>query len=237
MTRRLTKIAPWAAIVVVAAGALVIGSHRSSPPESITARARTIAEGIRCPTCEGQTVANSTVYAAKAIEADIAQRLGAGESPAQIRAYLVSRYGTSILESPPAHGVTALVWILPAVIVPAAAVALIVGLRGSRPSARPVTEADRALVAAALRAPIPAEEPGGPTAEIEPPGSTTDVGSRSPPEPAGTVGREQHTVPAGEQTVADQRTDSNQPAEATLASSAGGPEPARPRQKRATDEQ
>lgn len=157
--RRLAKTAPWAAIVLVVIVALVIGTHRSGAPKSLAERTQSIAEGIRCPTCEGQTVANSTVYAAKAIEADIGRRLRAGQTPAQIRAYLVSRYGTSILESPPAHGITALLWVLPAVIVPAAAVALIVGFRRVRPGpALPVSEEDRALVAQALQSPTSSTE-------------------------------------------------------------------------------
>ncbi|MCU4185760.1 cytochrome c-type biogenesis protein CcmH [Acidiferrimicrobium sp. IK] len=157
--RRLAKFAPWAAIALVMAVALVIGTHRSGPPPSIAERTQSIAQGIRCPTCEGQTVANSTVFAAKAIEADIGRRLRSGQTPTQIRAYLVSRYGTSILESPPTHGLTALLWILPAVIVPAAAVTLIVGFRRARPGpVPPLSEEDRALVAQALRPPSSPED-------------------------------------------------------------------------------
>ena len=167
--RRLGKIAPWAAMAVALAVALFIGAHRSARPASLDARVRSIAGGIRCPTCEGQTVANSNVFAAKAIEADIAKRLTAGETPGQIRAYLVSRYGTSILESPPTHGLSGVIWILPIVAVPAAAAALVVGLRRSRSGpAQPVTDEDRALVAAHLQASPavidqePTETPSGP---------------------------------------------------------------------------
>jgi cytochrome c-type biogenesis protein CcmH/NrfF len=151
--RRLGKVLPWAALGVVVAFALVVGSHRPAGPTPLAARVRSIAAGIRCPTCQGETAAESQVYAARAIRADIAQRLKARQSPGEIRAYLVSRYGTGILESPPVHGLTALVWYLPVVVIPAAAVVLVVGLRRSRHkrSADSVlSEEDRALVAAAL---------------------------------------------------------------------------------------
>ena len=151
MDRRTARWVPSVFLVAVAAAALIVGAQRTVPA-SIPARARVIAEGIRCPTCEGQTVANSQTFAAKAIEADIVARLRAGESPAGIRSYLVSRYGPSILESPPLQGVAVLVWVLPAVAVPTAAVVLVVELRRRRPRrpAGPVSDEDRDLVAAML---------------------------------------------------------------------------------------
>lgn len=139
---------------MVVGAVLFIGAHRSSRPDSLEARVHSIAAGIRCPTCQGETAADSDVPAARAIRADISGRLQTGESPEQIRAYLVSRYGVGILESPPTRGVSALVWVLPIVVVPAGALALIVGFRRARP--RPdfsVTDTDRALVARALSAP------------------------------------------------------------------------------------
>lgn len=151
--RRLGKVLPWVAFAVVVAFALVVGSHRPSGPAPLSARVRSIAEGVRCPTCQGETVADSQVYAARAIRADIAQRLKARQSPGEIRAYLVSRYGTGILESPPVHGLTALVWVLPVVVIPAAGVVLVVGLRRSRSRRAAdsvLSDEDRALVAAAL---------------------------------------------------------------------------------------
>lgn len=157
MTRkRILAVAPWLIIAVVVATALLIGAHRSTGPESPTDRARTIAAGVRCPTCQGETAAESPVFAAKAIRSEIADRLDAGQSPAQIRAYLVSRYGPGILESPPTSGISALVWIVPVVVVPLAAIALVVGFRRSprrHPPKGQVTEADRALVDLALRPP------------------------------------------------------------------------------------
>lgn len=151
--RRLGKVLPWVALGVVVAFALVVGSHRPTGPTPLSARVRSIAEGIRCPTCQGETAADSQVYAAQAIRADIAQRLKARQTPGEIRAYLVSRYGAGILESPPVRGLTALVWLLPAVVIPTAAGVLVVGLRRSRSQrdSDPVlSEEDRALVASAL---------------------------------------------------------------------------------------
>lgn len=152
--KRIITVAPWLIIAVVVAAALIVGAHRSARPASLSDQARTIAAGVRCPTCQGETAAESPVFAAKAIRSEIADRLHAGQSPAQIKAYLVSRYGPGILESPPTSGISALVWIVPVVVVPFAAIALVVGFRRSarrHPPRGQVTDADRALVDHALR--------------------------------------------------------------------------------------
>lgn len=165
--RRVLAIAAWTVIGLALVVVMVIGAHRSAPPGSLDARVRSIAEGLRCPTCEGQTVADSTVPAAEAIKEYIAAGLGAGQSRAEIRSYLVSRYGTRILESPPTQGVTGLVWVLPVVVASTAAVVLAVWLRRARPIPRPLSGEDRALVARALRSgPSPSEieaTPGPPS--------------------------------------------------------------------------
>ncbi len=157
------KGAPWLIIAVVVATALAIGAHRNSTPGSLADRARAIAAGVRCPSCQGETAAESQVFAAKAIRSDIATRLNAGQSAAQIRSYLVSRYGPGILESPPTTGVSALVWIVPVVVSPLAAAALVVGFRRSGRRLGPVgriTTEDRELVDRALRATTTTSSPG-----------------------------------------------------------------------------
>ena len=164
--RRLVLTLPWLAVGVVVAVALVIGSQRPSKPGPLDARVLSIAGGIRCPTCQGETAADSQVYAAQAIRADIARRLEARDSPSAIRAYLVSRYGSGILESPPTHGLSVLVWVLPPVAVSAAAVGLVVALRHSRPRrVSSLAEEDRSLVAVALedRSPLRVPRFDGPS--------------------------------------------------------------------------
>lgn len=201
--RRVARWLPWAALGLALGAALVIGAHRSAPPAPLAVQVRHIAQGIRCPTCQGETAADSQVYAAKAIRADIAQRLRSGQTPGQIRAYLVSRYGAGILESPPASGLAVVLWVLPAVAVAIAAGGLGVWLRrtGSR-SAPEVSDHDRALVAAALaqdNSPVTStpDDPGAGVARGEPvadapgqsrgeDGEKASVG-RSPKGPAGTA--------------------------------------------------
>lgn len=173
--RNVLRVPPWAALLLLAAVILVVGSQRNDPPPSLAERVNAIAVGVRCPVCGGQNVADSNTYAAQAIKTDITRRLRSGETPAQIRAYLVSRYGTRILESPPAGGIAGLVWWVPAVAIPAAGIGLFVALRRSRPDpAPPPSEADRALVDAALRSAAAPLQPE-PTEALLPEGADSDT--------------------------------------------------------------
>src|SRR4051812_31503720 len=82
---------------------------------------RAIARELRCPVCAGETVADSNAQISIQMRGLIRQKLEAGETPEQIKAYFVERYGEGILATPPAKGFTLGVWIAPIV-------ALLVGL-------------------------------------------------------------------------------------------------------------
>jgi cytochrome c-type biogenesis protein CcmH len=144
---------PWVALAVVLVVALTVGAQRRSAPQSLDAHVLRVADGIKCPICQGQSAADSDSAASQAIRDEIRSRIEQGQSDSTIRAYLVSRYGRDILLKPPASGVSGLVWILPVM----AFVLAIGGLalafsrwRRSR-SDGVVTEADEALVEQALR--------------------------------------------------------------------------------------
>jgi cytochrome c-type biogenesis protein CcmH len=147
--RRLLPVVALAAVIVVA---LVIGgAGRSHPSRSPSERAHTIAAELRCPVCQGLSVADSPSPTAKAIYDDVRRRVDAGESDASIRAFYVGHYGQWILLRPETSGVGALVWILPvtALLLGAGGLALAFR-RWRRQSGLAATEEDRALVEAAL---------------------------------------------------------------------------------------
>jgi cytochrome c-type biogenesis protein CcmH len=145
------RVVPGVALVAVVVAALVIGAGRSHPSRSPSARAHAIATELRCPVCQGLSVADSPSPTAKAIYDDVRRRVDAGESDATIRAFYVGRYGQWILLRPETSGVGALVWILPVT-------ALLLGVGGlalafrrwHRQPTLAATEEDRALVEAAL---------------------------------------------------------------------------------------
>jgi cytochrome c-type biogenesis protein CcmH len=149
MIRRLLPVVGLAAVVVFA---LVIGgAGRSHPNRSPSERAHTIAAELRCPVCQGLSVADSPSPTAKAIYDDVRHRVDAGESDAAIKAFYVSVYGEWILLRPETSGIGALVWILPvsALLLGAGGLGLAFR-RWRRQSGLAATEEDRALVEAAL---------------------------------------------------------------------------------------
>jgi len=83
---------------------------------ALDAETADVAAQLRCPVCRGQSVLESTATLSKEIQAEIKQRLASGQSPEQVKAYFVSRYGEWILLKPPAHGFSLLVWVFPVVL-------------------------------------------------------------------------------------------------------------------------
>lgn len=154
---------PWIVLACVVGAALVVGALGERPPATGVERVNAVAKTIRCPTCQGESVAQSEAEISKEIRLDIARRLEAGESEDRIRAAYVSRYGEGIVLDPAGSGVAGLVWALPVV----AAVLAVAGLvavfrRWNADADRHATAADEALVAAALSG-GPDGEPDGET--------------------------------------------------------------------------
>ena len=121
------------------------------PPDAETAASRTeqISGGLRCPVCQGLSVADSNADAARAMHTRIAELVAQGYTEDQIVDYFVGRYGGWVRLEPPREGLNWIIWVGPVVllVVGAGFVARQVG--GGAPSvAAPAAAADPAPRAA-----------------------------------------------------------------------------------------
>ena len=80
-------------------------------------QARSLMETVRCLVCQGQSIADSDADMAGEMRALIRERIPQGERPEQVRAWLVERYGDWVTYAPPQHGVAAILWALPAILI------------------------------------------------------------------------------------------------------------------------
>ncbi len=119
----------WVALVMVVGVALVVGTRDDGGAPTRDERAQSLAERFRCPTCKGQSVADSDAPASEFIRDEIDRQLGEGRSDDEIEAYLVSRYGSSVLLTPPRSGIAALVWVVPVAALVLASAGLVVAFR------------------------------------------------------------------------------------------------------------
>ncbi|MGH3665516.1 MAG: cytochrome c-type biogenesis protein CcmH, partial [Egibacteraceae bacterium] len=121
-------------------------ARAAAPPAPAThaERGDAVAETLRCPTCQGLSVADSPSTVAASMRDIIGEQLAAGRSPDEVRAWFVARYGEWILLSPTAAGLGRLVWLAPAVLVVAGAgIALTVARRRRD---RPAGDLDQAAM-------------------------------------------------------------------------------------------
>jgi cytochrome c-type biogenesis protein CcmH len=141
---------PWIAMAVVAVAVLSVAAFGSRSAPTAQDRVTSLSRTVKCPVCSGESVAESNAPASQEIRRQIAEQIQKGQTDDEIRQYYVSRYGEAILLTPPATGVSALVWILPVVALAiGGAVLVIVFRRWSSAPEQHATDADRALVDAA----------------------------------------------------------------------------------------
>lgn len=85
--------------------------------QTIEKQVSEISNELLCPVCRGQTVAESNSDLAKDFRDIIKTKLKEGQTREEILNYFTSRYGVSVLSSPPAEGFRLIIWILPVAVI------------------------------------------------------------------------------------------------------------------------
>ena len=88
-------------------------ANRQLPDPKQEARAEALMEELRCLVCQGQSIADSDAELAGDMRDLVRRRIAAGEKPADIRNWLVQRYGTWISYRPTAEASAWPLWLAP----------------------------------------------------------------------------------------------------------------------------
>ena len=107
------------------------GTGKASLSEDdLQAQTKEVAKTLRCAVCQSESVWESNAELALQMREIIRERLQQGESPDQIRAYFVSRYGDFILLKPRTFGLNWLLWGGPFLLLLMGALFLLKNIRG-----------------------------------------------------------------------------------------------------------
>lgn len=118
-------------------GAALVWSALAPRSPSLDDRARQLEAEIRCPVCQGLSIADSPAVFAQQMRAVVHDQLAGGSSDDGVRAYFVERYGRWILLAPSATGPDAALWLAPALIVVVGASLVAIRARARRRPADP----------------------------------------------------------------------------------------------------
>ena len=88
-------------------------ANRQLPDSKQEARAQALMQELRCLVCQGQSIADSDAELAGDMRDLVRRRIAAGEKPADIRSWLVQRYGTWISYKPTAEPAAWPLWLAP----------------------------------------------------------------------------------------------------------------------------
>src|SRR5437660_6879719 len=103
--------------LVVLIGAAWLYVLLSTPPQrSLDQQAYEVASQLKCPICQGESVANSSSSRSEEMRGVIRQQLQEGRSEQDILRYFEQRYGSQILLAPPQQGFNLLAWLIPVTI-------------------------------------------------------------------------------------------------------------------------
>lgn len=91
-------------------------ANRQLPDPAQEAKARALMAEVRCLVCQGQAISDSDADMAGDMRAHIRRRIAAGESPEQIRTWLIERYGNWVTYQPPLDATTWPLWVAPLVL-------------------------------------------------------------------------------------------------------------------------
>lgn len=131
----MTRVAVFLAAALIATAAVAVQPDEMLPDPALEARARGITQEVRCLVCRNESIDDSGADLARDLRLLVRERLVAGDSDAQVRDYLVARYGEFVLLKPTFSWGNAAIWLAGPVLFVLGLIASLAYLRGRRQSA------------------------------------------------------------------------------------------------------
>ena len=144
-------VAAMLGIVMGTAPGLAVQPDEVLSDPALERRAREISSELRCLVCQNQSIDESDAPLAKDLRVLVRERLKSGDADAEVRNFVVRRYGEFVLLKPSLGAHTALLWFGPALVLAAGILSLVAAQRRRRPAGAPLSADERAALDALLR--------------------------------------------------------------------------------------
>ncbi len=112
-------------------------------------RARGLSQGLRCLVCQNQSIDDSDAPLARDLRLLVRERIAAGDSDSDVLDFVVARYGEFVLLKPRFNARTYLLWALPALVLIAGGLIVLLNIRKAKATSVPeaLTEAEKERLA------------------------------------------------------------------------------------------
>jgi cytochrome c-type biogenesis protein CcmH len=139
-------------LLALAAPALAVQPDEMLADPALEARARAISQTLRCLVCRNESIDDSNADLARDLRLLVRERLAAGDADAEVKQFLVDRYGEFVLLRPVFSGENAALWLAGPLAFILGLAVMVVYLRRHRPIApRSLTPEEEAALERALR--------------------------------------------------------------------------------------
>ncbi len=125
MIKRFLRAGLLAGLLAVGMPALAIDSEAAFDDPVLQHRYEAINRELRCLVCQNQTIADSNATLAQDLRREVREMIAAGKTDAEIREFMIERYGDFVLYRPRMTAQNFLLWAAPALLLIVGAVVVV----------------------------------------------------------------------------------------------------------------
>ena len=138
------------ALLLIVPAAFAVEPDELMKDPALEARARALSQTLRCMVCQNESIDESNAPLARDLRLLVRERIRNGDSDAEVREFLVARYGEFILLTPRLTARTILLWSVPILVLLAGGTGVLLTLRNRAPLPAPLSDAEKRRLAALL---------------------------------------------------------------------------------------